>query len=130
MELSRACPDTKSAYTHDGICLAAAEGIQTHNGACKASPGKVRGQEPGRRPGDGPIIYYRHMRKGVEDRQDGDLEQVIRSNDALAEFCRRLQDRLQGTAYPFYVYWTVDVDELRSLHRDIAGMIRQIEDSP
>lgn len=71
-------------------------------------------------------VYF-GMKKALENREAGDLERVIRANEELADFCDRLQDRLRDTSYPFYVYWAMDVDELRSLHRDIEDMVQKYE---
>lgn len=70
-------------------------------------------------------VYF-GMRKAMDNRKEGDLELVIQANEELACFCRRLQERLRNTEYPFYVYWVMDVDELKKLHRDIEDMVQNI----
>ena len=69
-------------------------------------------------------VYF-GMGKVADHREEKDLEQVIRANEELADFCSRLQERLRNTAYPFYVYWTMDVQELHCLHQDIENMIQK-----
>lgn len=63
-------------------------------------------------------IYF-GFRYWLENAGRDGYRDLKRDSEELKGFCRRLRKRLEGTHYPFYVYWMMDVEELESLSADL-----------
>jgi hypothetical protein len=59
----------------------------------------------------------------VATREEADIAAAQRWVDELGEFSSSLRARMRETAYPHYVYWTLDADLLRSIHEDLCGHV-------
>lgn len=70
-------------------------------------------------------VYF-GIRKLIENKEDGDYAWVMSATEELEQFCILLEERLKGRHYPFYVYWVMDVEELKLLGNDVRHQLSAI----
>lgn len=64
-------------------------------------------------------------KRGAMTRQHRDLTAANESVEELISFREQLGARLNGTSYPHYVYWLLDVDRLQMLIEDIKLHLKE-----